>query len=253
MKNYFFTLITLLIFNTPNVFAASFNCEKASSSSEILVCSSKRLGFYDKDLSAVYKSVMSTFTGQNSTAIKKEQIDWIKKRSDICKDEQSCIKAYKQRIAELREILWNGSNLDSFSIDRQSCRASKDQEIIIKCIISNIYDPCEDAGGKWGAAQCGWAHNIIAERKIDSLNAEIIERLSATSNGSELIELFKSDSSAWRSYRDSHCALTNAMNGVENFNGYVLHMAFCQRRLSEMRVTELEKIHASSSKHVTSR
>ncbi|WHI52945.1 lysozyme inhibitor LprI family protein [Microbulbifer sp. MLAF003] len=246
MKISFFTLIAFLIVSSPDIFATSFDCEKASTSSELLICSNRRLGSYDENLSAVYKSVMSTFSGQKSLEIKKEQISWIKKRDDACKDEKSCISAYKQRTAELRKLLWSGSDLESFSIDRQSCRATKDQEILIKCIKLNIYDPCDDAGGKWGAAQCGWAHNIIAERRIDALDAEIIEKLSKAADGNELIERFKSTSAVWRSYRDSHCALINEMDGLENFSSYRLHMAFCKRRLSEMRVIELEKIYASS-------
>jgi hypothetical protein len=132
--------------------------------------------------------------------------------------------------------------IDSFASDRQNCRGSKDQEFIISCIEKKIYDPCDDAGGKWGASQCGWAHAEIANRKIKKYESEIKEKIKQSKNHDKVLSLFENSTLAWEEYKKSHCDFTNTADDLDNFSSIHLHMAFCIRRLNEQRVIELNNV-----------
>lgn len=235
-------LLSILVLISPISYSASFDCNKASTETEKLICSDKYLGYFDEDLGNVYTSLMATFSSPERSQIVLEQKEWIKKRNSECVSVKDCKKSYKTRISKLRKKLDEGVLLDSFIIDRQSCRATKKQEVLIKCVNLNIYDPCEDAGGKWGKAQCGWIHSEIANRKSQDLYIKIKKRITKNASNTEEISLFEESILSWEGYRDKHCVFTNEANFLDNFNGTNLSIAYCKRRLNEQRVVELEKI-----------
>jgi uncharacterized protein len=235
-------LLSLLVFISPIAYSASFDCKKASTETEKMICSDKYLGYIDEDLGDVYKSLMATYSSLEKSQIVIEQKKWIKSRNSACVNVQECKKIYNVRISKLRKKLDEGVLLDTFTIDRKSCRATKNQETLIKCVNMKIYDPCEDAGGSWGKAQCGWIHGEIANRRSQGLNSEIKERINKNSSNTKEILLFESSILSWESYRDKHCEFTNTANFLDNFNGTNLSIAYCKRRLNEQRVVELEKI-----------
>ncbi len=78
--------------------AASFDCAKAGSTAEKLICKIKQLSDLDDQLSAQYKTAMSTTS--NKEAIKAEQLRWLKERN-AQKDETSLRYVYEGRIAVL--------------------------------------------------------------------------------------------------------------------------------------------------------
>jgi uncharacterized protein len=235
-------LLSILVLISPISYSASFDCNKASTVTEKLICSNKSLGYFDEDLGGVYKSLMATFSSPERSQIVLEQKQWIKERNSECVSVKDCKEIYKNRISTLRKKLDEGVLLDSFIIDRQSCRATKKQEVLIKCVNLNIYDPCEDAGGKWGKAQCGWIHSEIASRKSQDLYGKIKKRIAKNASNTEEILLFDESILSWEDYRDKHCVFTNEANFLDNFNGTNLSIAYCKRRLNEQRVVELEKI-----------
>lgn len=79
--------------------APSFDCSKASSGSERLICSSKELSAADVELMQAYRAA------RNASAEKKvlqdEQNEWRKTVRDACHDVPCMLGAYEQRIAEL--------------------------------------------------------------------------------------------------------------------------------------------------------
>lgn len=77
----------------------SFNCEKASSSAEKLICSDAELASLDVSLAAAYKQHLSV--SEDKAASKKAQVAWIKGLNNACSD-VDCMKAeYQARISVL--------------------------------------------------------------------------------------------------------------------------------------------------------
>jgi uncharacterized protein len=83
-------------------YVAGFDCRKASTKIEKMICS-------DKDLSLLDARLMSLYNGKLSYTLKpkeykKSQKDWLKIKRNICQD-QLCLKiAYQARLLELEEI-----------------------------------------------------------------------------------------------------------------------------------------------------
>jgi len=89
---------------TTIIFAAGFDCRKASTDSERLICKSKRLSELDSWLNRVYHmSIWHT----NKLAIlkaKKEQQNWLVSVRDRCKDEMCLENTYLTRIEEVSSV-----------------------------------------------------------------------------------------------------------------------------------------------------
>ena len=123
---------------------------------------------------------------------------------------------------------------------REECRASTQTEDVMHCIQAKLYDPCDDAGGKWGQSQCAWAHAEIAERRVKSAEQEIVRRLAGARNQAVLAK-YQSSQRHWRSYRETYCRFADATVDLQQFKGSSdSHLGYCWRRLTEQRATELE-------------
>lgn len=83
--------------------AAGFNCAKASSAIEKMICGNPELSRMDDDMATAYKAVASK--ASDSTPLTADQKLWLKDIRNSCKDELCLKKAYSLRIAELRR--WN--------------------------------------------------------------------------------------------------------------------------------------------------
>ena len=94
-------ILIICIFFTVSIFGASFDCTKAKTNVEKMICSDSKLSALDENLSKVYSNFYFI-----SKEIKSDQIAWMKKRNK-CKDD-ACIKtAYTTRIQELNASLSN--------------------------------------------------------------------------------------------------------------------------------------------------
>jgi uncharacterized protein YecT (DUF1311 family) len=88
------------------VFPTSFDCTKAKSDAERAICHVDSLAALDRDLAAVYKSVLARLSGPQRGALKSEQRDWLVQR-----DKSSLHNGwvprltglYEQRIAALKQ------------------------------------------------------------------------------------------------------------------------------------------------------
>jgi uncharacterized protein YecT (DUF1311 family) len=87
--------------------AASFDCEKANTKIEKLICSDASLSKFNDDLNAAYRSALHD--AQQATAIRRDQLQWMKNRNNC--SEIICIKnAYTTRIANKRRYrIWQRS------------------------------------------------------------------------------------------------------------------------------------------------
>jgi len=93
-------LTVLLCFAlTPAASAASFDCNKASSFAEKVVCSDSRLTVMDDELGRLYKAALAS--APKNEALHAEQKAWQAARYR-CKDSDCIMQAYTDRIAALK-------------------------------------------------------------------------------------------------------------------------------------------------------
>jgi len=84
----------------------SFNCAKASSSVEKLICNDAELADLDRSLSSLYSRVMENSSAADQKRLKTEQRGWVKGRDDCWKsdDMRGCVaREYRYRIDELKD------------------------------------------------------------------------------------------------------------------------------------------------------
>jgi uncharacterized protein len=79
--------------------AASFDCAKASTTVEKLICADEKLSVLDDQLTAAYKTASETAT--DKAAFKTQQRDWLKKKRNACKNAECLTKTYQARIDEI--------------------------------------------------------------------------------------------------------------------------------------------------------
>jgi uncharacterized protein len=136
MKSKFCILFITVAFSL-NAFAVSFNCNKATTKVEKLVCSDKELSELDELLAKKFKIAMGKTTDKKN--LKSMQLTWLKSRNQ-CAD-PTCIRdSYEERIGVLEAITANSG----------SCPVvfPKPVESSIKAYINSISDietgVCED-------------------------------------------------------------------------------------------------------------
>lgn len=100
--------ITLFIFCfvlfISNSIAASFDCHKATSNVEKMICSDVTLAAYDLLLARQYNKTRSVLLDYPKKNLKHKQRLWLKKRDKLCRTIETCILAYEQRISLLKTI-----------------------------------------------------------------------------------------------------------------------------------------------------
>jgi len=85
--------------NEQMTFTPSFDCAKASTGAERMICSNKDLAQADVQLAQVYKATLSK--SSNKAAFKKEQGAWIRNQRDACSDAAALLQVYQDRISQL--------------------------------------------------------------------------------------------------------------------------------------------------------
>ncbi len=83
--------------------AAGFDCAKASTAIEKLICGSPQISRQDEELSVAYKEAATQARDKDPLVI--DQKRWLKNERSLCRDENCLKKVYQERIAELRK--WN--------------------------------------------------------------------------------------------------------------------------------------------------
>jgi uncharacterized protein len=81
-------------------FAASFDCEKATTPAEKMICGDNKLSSFDDELNSAYKSALDSATDKQ--ALKESQRKWIKEERCKCQDPQCMVDVYTKRINELK-------------------------------------------------------------------------------------------------------------------------------------------------------
>ncbi|KUE86584.1 hypothetical protein ASL20_22785 [Cupriavidus necator] len=81
---------------------ASFDCGRAASKIEKLICSTSETASADKRLAAAYSAARTKATDAN--AIKAEQVEWLKSQRNVCTDSACLLKATEDRIQKLSAL-----------------------------------------------------------------------------------------------------------------------------------------------------
>ena len=81
--------------------AASFDCNKAASTTEKLICSDAETSALDGKLQGAYKAALAATDAYGKKALAEEQRNWIKYARGICQDSACLRQAYTSRIALL--------------------------------------------------------------------------------------------------------------------------------------------------------
>ena len=84
-----------LIFGAVQSFAASFDCAKAGTKVEKMICATPVLNKLDSDLASSYKEAVA-----KEPSIKQEQLSWMKERNK-CSTEACLESSYRDRIDDL--------------------------------------------------------------------------------------------------------------------------------------------------------
>ncbi|MGC2048254.1 MAG: lysozyme inhibitor LprI family protein [Gallionella sp.] len=87
---------------TLSVHAASFDCAKASTHIEKLICTNEELSVLDEKLSAVYGRNIAD--SENRTGMAKAQRSWLRDLRNTCDNSQCAIDMYEKRLLELENI-----------------------------------------------------------------------------------------------------------------------------------------------------
>ncbi|WP_249277490.1 lysozyme inhibitor LprI family protein [Pandoraea sp. PE-S2R-1] len=83
-------------------FTTSFDCVRASSSVELLICADPGLAAMDVELGQMYRAALTSI--QDPSALKRSQLDWLSSR-DACGNDLNCLRRkYGERIGQ-----FNGS------------------------------------------------------------------------------------------------------------------------------------------------
>lgn len=85
--------------NGQMTFSPSFDCAKASTGAERMICSNNELAQADVQLAQVYKAALSK--SPDKAVLKKEQGAWIRNQRDACSDASAMLQVYQDRISQL--------------------------------------------------------------------------------------------------------------------------------------------------------
>ena len=102
-----FCLITSVLFliqsHSFSALAASFDCEKATTTAEKMICSNTSLSRVDEELAKVYLQTLASVPDRE--ILKTEQRDWVKKKRNQCTTVDCLSSSYRIRIAALTKEL----------------------------------------------------------------------------------------------------------------------------------------------------
>jgi uncharacterized protein YecT (DUF1311 family) len=80
----------------------SFDCNKASSTAEKLICSSSQLSILDVQLNGLFKQTVANASDQKQVIA--SQKAWIKEVRGLCSDVECMVNAYQQRLDKLAKL-----------------------------------------------------------------------------------------------------------------------------------------------------
>ncbi|MHA6847054.1 lysozyme inhibitor LprI family protein [Ralstonia syzygii] len=99
MKTIALAALTITL-STAAIAGPSFNCAKASSNVEKMICADQTLSDADSVIGDMYKEVLSTT--DNPNRVKQEQRQWLTKVRNVCTTPDCLAKAYDMQYNKLQ-------------------------------------------------------------------------------------------------------------------------------------------------------
>jgi uncharacterized protein len=195
------TVILLCMVMVFEVSAASFDCTKAKTNVEKMICSDASLSALDDTLSEAYEDENAT-RGEEDTPLKAQQKAWLAARNK-CSDKACVRKSYEARIKELA------------------------------CAKSNM-------GSARGFGNCNYLMLREAETSVVPLELQYARQVIAASDNPEYAkEVLAAESLKWREYRDANCALygetEGGSDGWKNAWASVCALGETQKRIKALK------------------
>jgi uncharacterized protein len=94
--------------------AASFDCKKARTTAEKLICATPELSRADEELGRQYKAARAAT--RDAKELRETQQRWIRTRRDTCADAACMLAAYRRRIPELKAMARPGGRTGDYSV-----------------------------------------------------------------------------------------------------------------------------------------
>lgn len=91
----------LCLFTCAQVRAASFDCDKAHSSIEKLLCSNDELSDLDNQLGEAYVTALQRMRTDGGKRLQQEQLQWLRSVRNQCVDSTCLLNVYRRRVNEL--------------------------------------------------------------------------------------------------------------------------------------------------------
>lgn len=113
-------LLIALFLTSPPLLAASFDCTKAATSVEKLICNNEDISSLDDQLAKSYKSALEKTSDKEG--FKKAQVEWLKQQR-LCKDVACLSSVYQERISVLNNQVSSSSTASETSQSSQSSTA----------------------------------------------------------------------------------------------------------------------------------
>jgi uncharacterized protein YecT (DUF1311 family) len=144
--------------------AASFDCAKASTAVEKLICADEKLSILDDQLTTAYKAATETAT--DKATLKTQQKNWLKKKRNICKDAECLTKAYQSRIDALAKNITpaHSAEPDGFMLDASKRIENQKLPLTFKLVFGDSYPICKPYVDMLNAAK--YMEYPACERKI---------------------------------------------------------------------------------------
>ena len=99
----FFLIWAGIIFISYECHAVSFDCDKAASFAEKMICEDNSLSTLDDDLNIAYKAALSLVPDKQ--ALKESQRKWAKEERGKCRDVKCLELIHTKRISELKALI----------------------------------------------------------------------------------------------------------------------------------------------------
>jgi uncharacterized protein len=97
------SVVATCLLGVSSVHSAGFDCAKAKTKIDKLICSDARLSEADEKLTALYNDVLAK--SPVSEDAKQQQLEWLKQSRNTCKDADCLGQAYTSRISDLQTQL----------------------------------------------------------------------------------------------------------------------------------------------------
>ena len=187
--------------------AASFDCQKAQSEVEKIICSNKGLSNADEYLSSLYSKVKTQV--KHPEILTKNQMEWLKKR-DKCGSDIMCLRNnYEGRYFQLNH--WPETEINLAGVDTVCASGSGNE-------MANCYAEHYD--------------------RLKSVMKNIIEEISVTISSQEYVEKARKSQELWDSYAQYYCESLISLNG--GWGG--MQRNSCLVKHAKSRIEELDRL-----------